>query len=268
MKLSALTLAALAVANPISLDMSEMADPMGIAWAEQFDGYTQMIGVIVSAFGTYFETDTLPVEPVMQNIKFSLALLEANDDFSISMVQSLWVKLRNDAYEAVVDYVVDLKKGRQSRTYCNRLVERSGLVDMLIADEHGIEVDVDGVSIAMGCFNNQIVAKGATSLTGYSLSLLDDTCSAELSEVESTIGAILAPDSCGTVYEQRDDIIAIRNQVSLEKDGQLIISFPFGCNIPTVGFANPLTEHSSDVVDNGRFKIKSMGLKYTYVDTF
>ena len=158
MKLFGATLVAMAVAAPASLDMSEMSDPMEMASAEQFDGYARMVDEIVSVFGTHFEADTKPAEPVMQNIKFSLALLEANQDFSISIVDSLWVQLRNDAYEAAVDYVVDLKKGRQSRTYCNRLVERSGLIDMLVADEHGIEVDIDGVSISMGCFNNNIVA--------------------------------------------------------------------------------------------------------------
>ena len=109
----------------------------------------------------------------MQSIKFSRDLIDTHQDFTISMVESLHTKLQADAYEAAVDYVMDLKKGRQSRTYCDRLVNRSGLIDLLIADEHGIEVDIDDVNVSMGCLNGQIVAKGQTAESGYSLSLLD-----------------------------------------------------------------------------------------------
>ena len=161
------------LASPTSLDMSEMTDPMEINFAQQFDGYNNMVNLIVQSFGTYFETENLPSEPTMQSIKFSRDLIDTHQDFTISMVESLHTKLQADAYEAAVDYVMDLKKGRQSRTYCDRLVNRSGLIDLLIADEHGIEVDIDDVTVSMGCLNGQIVAKGQTAESGYSLSLLD-----------------------------------------------------------------------------------------------
>ena len=161
------------LASPESLDMREMTDPMEINFAQQFDGYNNMINKIVQSFGTYFETENLPSEPTMQSVKFNKELIDDHQDFTISMVESLDTKLRADAYEAAVDYVMDLKKGRQTRTYCDRLVNRSGLIDILIADEHGIEVDIDEVTISMGCLNDQIVAKGQTTKSGYSLSLLE-----------------------------------------------------------------------------------------------
>ena len=161
------------LASPESLDMREMTDPMEINFAQQFDGYNNMINQIVQSFGTYFETENLPSEPTMQSVKFNKDLIDVHQDFTISMVESLDTKLRADAYEAAVDYVMDLKKGRQTRTYCDRLVNRSGLIDLLIADEHGIEVDIDDVTISMGCLNDQIVAKGQTTKSGYSLSLLE-----------------------------------------------------------------------------------------------
>ena len=161
------------LASPASLDMREMTDPMEINFAQQFDGYNNMISQIVQSFGTYFETENLPSEPTMQSVKFNKDLIDVHQDFTISMVESLETKLRADAYEAAVDYVMDLKKGRQTRTYCDRLVNRSGLIDILIADEHGIEVDIDDVTISMGCLNDQIVAKGQTTKSGYSLSLLE-----------------------------------------------------------------------------------------------
>ena len=161
------------LASPESLDMREMTDPMEINFAQQFDGYNNMINKIVQSFGTYFETENLPSEPTMQSVKFNKDLIDDHQDFTISMVESLDTKLRADAYEAAVDYVMDLKKGRQTRTYCDRLVNRSGLIDILIAEEHGIEVDIDEVTISMGCLNDQIVAKGQTTKSGYSLSLLE-----------------------------------------------------------------------------------------------
>ena len=163
-----------------------------------------MISQVVADFGLHFEAESIPSEPTMQNVKFNLEFLESNQEFVVSTTDSItnlgskiwliflnlrirnsiwtlnfqifdpiWTKFFADAFEAAVDYVVDLKKGRQTRNcrtaiivqglyrlyralswadwtdkriYCTRLVERSGLMDLLIADENGVEVELDDSS--------------------------------------------------------------------------------------------------------------------------
>lgn len=66
--------------------------------------------------------------------------------------------------------------------------------------------------------------KGNASADGYSMSLLDSSCSADL-ENDAVISSEIAPGVCGTVYEQRVDLIAIRNQLTITKDDETVAQF-------------------------------------------
>ena len=85
--------------------------------------------------------------------------------------------------------------------------------------------------------------------------VLDDNCSVNL-DVNDSISAVLAPGSCGTLYEQRNDLIAIRNQDTVSLNGAVKATLPFGCNVDTVGYATPVGEHVSHLDGRGKFKIK------------
>ena len=76
----------------------------------------------------------------------------------------------------------------------------------------------------MGCYNGQISVKGKSSSAGYSMSLLDSSCSSDLHN-DGEISSAVAPGVCGTVYEQRNDLIAIRNQLTVTKDDETVFQF-------------------------------------------
>ena len=74
--------------------------------------------------------------------------------------------------------------------------------------------------------------------------------------MNDSVSAVLAPTSCGTIYEQRNDIIAIRNEVTVSLNGAVVATLTFGCNVDTVGYATPAGEHVSHLDGSGKFKIK------------